>query len=80
MPDMKDIHVCAICGTKLQAARTHVDTCSEKCYRQQLTQQRADQGDIVEPRRGKPRTQPAQLEEVLRRLGKPSKTGRKTTR
>lgn len=73
MPDMKDIHVCAICGTQLEAARTHVDTCSERCFRQQLAQQRADQSDTVEPRRGKPRAQPAQLEEVLRRLGKTGK-------
>jgi predicted nucleic acid-binding Zn ribbon protein len=41
MPDMKDIHTCAVCSRPLKTTRPHVDTCSERCYLTLLATQRA---------------------------------------
>jgi hypothetical protein len=38
--DMKDIHACVICRKSLVADREHVDTCSKRCFKRLLVQQR----------------------------------------
>lgn len=38
--EMRDITECVICGKHLSPERKHVDTCSERCFRRQLAEQR----------------------------------------
>jgi hypothetical protein len=39
---MEEIDRCVICFRHLHPRRTHVDTCSERCYRALLERQRAN--------------------------------------
>ena len=38
--DMEDIHECVICGLWLKLDRVHVDTCSRRCFKALLREQR----------------------------------------